>query len=228
MADIFLPRRRLKELASERMHTPKNIQDSSLKDQRQVLKVRIQEWEPLRAVYMPGLLQYLADQGINPTTAWDANPYPEDVDLWVPSSITAVFRLTVCVNGLPAIESNLRQAQCRSALQQLRQVLRLKTRMVYYKNKNIRGQRDGTRSRAVIDRVHKQAIRLVRKYHDAYDAKTKLDGPGDWQKTFRELRNQDVRGYESGKKEKGKGQVGIWEDGQEPVHTGPTDRKSVV
>lgn len=171
---------------------------------------------------MPGLLQYLADKGRSLTTVWDANPNPEDVDLWLPSSITTSSRPLVCVDDLPGTESRLRSAQCVSALQQLRQVLRLKTRMVYYKNKSIRGQRDGTRSRAVIDCVHKRAIRLVHKYRDAHGAKKKLDGSGDWQKTLRELRNEDVRGYESGKKKKGKGRVGIWEDGHEPAIPDPT------
>lgn len=171
---------------------------------------------------MPGLLQYLADEGINLSMVWDVSPNPEDVDLWLPSSVASKSRPAVCFSGLAEIESNLRILQCRGALHQLRQVLRLKTRMVYYKNKNIRGQRDGTKSRAVIDRVHARAIRLVHKYRNAHDAKKKLDGPGDWQKTFRELRNQDVRGYESGKKQKGKGRVGIWEDGEEPVLQGPT------
>lgn len=88
--------------------------------------------------------------------------------------------------------------------------------MVYFKNKNIRGQREGTRSRAVIDRVHKRAIRFVHKYRAARRAKLELEGPGDWERIFQDLKNEDVRSYASGAKKKGPGRRGIWEDGHEP------------
>lgn len=159
----------------------------------------------------------LTDIGANPTTLWDSSPNAEEVELWLPSSLPKDRRRSLCVEGLLDMEAKLRTAQCSSSLHDLRQVLRLKTRMVYFKNKNIRGQREGTRSRAVIDRVHKRAIRLVNKYRVARRAKSELEGPGDWEATFQELRNEDVRSYASGLKKKGPGRRGIWEDGDEPT-----------
>lgn len=68
-----------------------------------------------------------------------------------------------------------------------------------------------------------RAIRLVEKYRMARRAKLELDGPGDWEQVFRELRNEDVRSYASGKKRQLQGRRGIWEDGSEPVARPPTD-----
>jgi hypothetical protein len=209
-------RRRLQSLAADYATIPTNLQDASLKDQRQVLREKIRNWEHIRAIYVPGLLQILIDRGVNPFVAWDTNPNPEDVDLWLPSAIPGDRRRSACFEGLPEMELKLRTAQCASSLHNLRHVLRVKTRMVYFKNKNIRGQREGTRSRAVIDRVHKRAIRLVNKYRIARVAKLDLEGPGDWEQTFQVLRNEDVRSYSSGTKKKGPGRRGIWEDGDEP------------
>lgn len=46
--------------------------------------------------------------------------------------------------------------------------------------------------------------------------KLNLEGPGAWERTYRELRNEDIRSYTSGAKRKGAGRKGIWEDGQAP------------
>ena len=165
---------------------------------------------------MPGLLQIQTTLGVNPAALWSTNPDPEDVDLWLPSALPADRRQISCVTNLPQMELELRTAQCSSSLQGLRQVLRVKTRLVYFKNKNIRGQREGTRSRSIIDRVHKRAIRFVQKYRAARRAKFNLEGPGKWEDTYRELRNEDVRGFATAKAKKNPNRRGIWEDGHVP------------
>lgn len=165
---------------------------------------------------MPGLLQIQTELGVNPTALWASNPNPEDVELFLPSKIPPERRRHSCIEGLPKMELELRTAQCSSSLQGLRQALRVKTRMVYFKNKNIRGQREGTRSRSIIDRIHKRAIRFVQKYRAARHAKLILEGPGNWELTYRELHNEDVRGFTSAKPKKAPVRHGIWEDGHVP------------
>lgn len=175
---------------------------------------------------MPGLLQIQTNLGYNPTALWNSNPNPEDVDLWLPSAIASNQRHAACVEGLAEMELRLRTAQCSSSLQGLRQALRVKTRMVYFKNKNIRGQKEGTRSRAIIDRVHMRAIRFVQKYRVARQAKLTLEGPGDWEQTYRELRNEDIRGFAAAKPKKNIARRGIWEDGHGPPSPDPMDETS--
>lgn len=77
----------LKRYVAEKAGTPKELQDTSIKDQRDVLHDKIQGWEQMRAIYIPGLLQLLSEQGINPYAAWEADPNPEDVKLWLPSDL---------------------------------------------------------------------------------------------------------------------------------------------
>lgn len=206
----------MRTLAAETANIPKNLQSSRLKDQRALLKKDIQGWEQLRSVYIPGLVQLLSEQGTHMAGVWDTNTNPEEVLLWLPSSIPTDRRRAACVEGISESELTLRTAQCASSLQGLRQVLRLKTRMVYFKHKNVRGQREGTRSRSVIDRVHKRALRLVQKYRAARQAKVKLEGPGEWEQIYRELKNDDVRSYAVKKKKADADRRGIWEDGHEP------------
>lgn len=165
---------------------------------------------------MPGLLQIQTDLKLNPAALWSSNPNPEDVELWLPSSVPTNRQQIACTESLLKMELRLRTAQCSSSLQGLRQTLRVKTRMVYFKNKNIRGQQEGTRSRAIIDRVHKRAICFVQKYRAAQRAKFILEGSGDWENIYRELRNEDVRGFSSGKPKKKPNRRGIWEDGYGP------------
>lgn len=199
------------------------LQTTALRDRRKILKDKLQNWETVRLVYMPGLLQIQTNLGHNPTAIWNSNPNLEDIALWLPSAIPANQRRAACIEGLPEMELRLRTAQCSSSLQGLCQALRVKTRMVFFKNKNIRGQREGTRSRAIIDRVHMRAIQFVQKYRVARQAKLALEGPGDWENTYRELLNEDIRGFATAKPKKNKNRRGIWEDGFAPQAPDPME-----
>jgi hypothetical protein len=68
--------------------------------------------------------------------------------------------------------------------------------LVLFKNKNVRGQHDGTRSRAVIDRVHENAKVAAEKYRACRQAKLALSGPGEWEGTLRVLADGDIRSYQ--------------------------------
>jgi hypothetical protein len=68
--------------------------------------------------------------------------------------------------------------------------------MVAFKNKNARGQREGTKSRTIIDRVHERARRAAEKYRVARAAKFQLSGPGDWENALQILNDKDVHGYQ--------------------------------
>jgi len=58
----------------------------------------------------------------------------------------------------------------------------------------IRGQRDGLRSRSVIDRVHDWARVTTEKYRAACSVKLHLSGSGDWEKELKPLADTDIRG----------------------------------
>ncbi|KAG6835804.1 hypothetical protein H0H93_014501 [Arthromyces matolae] len=165
-------------------------QQGSLAEQRNQLRKKLTAWELIRGIYMPGLLQYRTD---NPITVPTDNP--EDQPLWLPSSIPADKRHAVCVADLPTMEEKLRTAQCYDALDTIRRTLNMKARMIQFKNANIRGQRDGTRSRAIIDRVQDRARFTSARYIAARSAKLALAGSGPWEGDLQVLRPEDIRMY---------------------------------
>ncbi|KDR84217.1 hypothetical protein GALMADRAFT_54716 [Galerina marginata CBS 339.88] len=174
-------------------------QERTLTEERNILRGRIRAWEQLLHIYMPGLLQYQTDLAKRTSSQSDSPPkseHPEDFELWLPSHLPAAVRATVCSSGLPKIEERLRDAQCSDALDKIRCILKVKSRMIYFKNKNLRGQRDRTRSRTIIDRVHQKARNAADRYRSARRGKLALAGPGQWEETFRVLEDRDIRGYQ--------------------------------
>jgi hypothetical protein len=83
-----------------------------------------------------------------------SNIQPEDVELWLPSNLPPGRQCATCIEGLLEMENKLWMAQCYDGLEGVQHLLQVKARMVYFKNKNVQGQRDGTRSQVVIDHVH--------------------------------------------------------------------------
>ncbi|KDR72076.1 hypothetical protein GALMADRAFT_74300 [Galerina marginata CBS 339.88] len=193
--DIEDTQRRVRRLAKDQFNLTLT-EKGTLADQRNQLTVRIRAWERLQAIYMPGLLQYRTDLIARVPTAADDSEYPEDSKLWLPFNIPVEYRASVCIAGLPNAEEKLRTAQCYDALENVRHILKIKSRMVHFKNKNVRGQRDGTRSRSVIDGVHERARAAAAKYRAARSAKMNLSGPGDWELILQELRDTDLRSYQ--------------------------------
>lgn len=188
--------RRIRQMTKERGEGATPRQGASITELRNVLRTRIRNWERLRAVYMPGVLQLQTEmERSSAPTPGSASTSPEDADLFLPSQIPPLRREIVCAAGLHAIEERLRIAQCYDALDGIRHTLRVKSRMVIFKNKNIRGQRDGLRSRAVIDRVHQKARAYAAKYRSARKAVLALSGAGAWEASLQPLLDSDIRAY---------------------------------
>ena len=93
---------------------------------------------------MPGLLQLITES--EELDYSSSGVSAEGVKLWLPSNVPVDRHGQVCDTSLSNMEELLRTAQCHDALNSIRHILRLKMRMVEYKNKNIRGQQDGTQS----------------------------------------------------------------------------------
>ncbi|KAK0485564.1 hypothetical protein EDD18DRAFT_1311691 [Armillaria luteobubalina] len=147
----------------------------------------------LCATYMPGLLQFVSEtQEVDHSSL---GTVAEEVQLWLPSSIPANHRGQVR-GSLSDMEEHLRTAQCHDALNLVRHILHLKMWMVEYKNKNVRGQWDGTRSWAGINAIHEWALAAALKYRMAREVKLQLSGPGDWERTLCRLEDNDIRSYQ--------------------------------
>ncbi|KAH9478965.1 hypothetical protein JR316_0009428 [Psilocybe cubensis] len=189
--DLEETQHRLRRLAKNTGEDSTIRQAGNLTEQRNALTTRIRAWEQLLPIYMPGIIQYKADHPIH-----EASTHAEDLQLWLPSTIPEPHRSEISAHNLPNIERQLREAQLTDSLNAIRQILKVKARMIAFKNKNIRGQRGGTRSTAVIDRVHERARFAADKYRKGREAHLALAGPGDWEKTFRKLDDKDIRSYQ--------------------------------
>ncbi|KAF8057953.1 hypothetical protein FPV67DRAFT_1676638 [Lyophyllum atratum] len=211
--DLEDSQRRIRKLAITGIQPHTSHQGATLAELRNSLRTKLKNWELLRAVYMPGLLQFLHDQSRSGMPPTDSNETPEQADLWLPSQLPQTRRDTVCSAGLPAMEAKLRVAQCYDALEGIRHVLRLKTRMVQFRNANIRGQRGSTRSRTMIDRVHERARAFAQKYRTAREQNLLLSGAGEWEEMLRPLEDGDIRAYtDPNRLRVGPGRPGTLED----------------
>ena len=73
-------RRRLTVFAAEQNDIPKSLQTSALRDQRKILKEKIQGWQTVQAVYMPGLLQIQTTLGLSPRGfLWEKQAKPSSL-----------------------------------------------------------------------------------------------------------------------------------------------------
>ena len=212
----LLARRRIRREAKKVTDRVTARQESTLTEQRNILRKRLHAWEEILPIYMPGLLQYRHTLESSPqSTPTPATDHPEDAVIWLPSRIPKNLRARVCTVGLAEIEEKIRTAHCHDSLDAVRRVLNIKSRMVAFKNKNVRGQRDGLRSRTIIDRVHERARVAAERYWSARRGLLALAGPGDWEKTLRVLNDGDIRGYQDPERLRVRpGRKGTLEDGQ--------------
>lgn len=196
IANVEYRRKLLADVKAKKHAT--DLQQSSITDRRNVLRTRIRGWEVLQRIYMPGLLQIqtnISRQSIHQSGSDLVLSHAETISLWFPSALPDASRRVACSEGLPAMEDRLRAAHCHDALYGIRNTLRLKTHMVYFKNKNSRGQREGLRSRSLIDRVQGRVQILADKYRCARKAKLILAGPGPWMDELQDLLDIHLRSY---------------------------------
>ncbi len=103
----------------------------------------------------------------------------------------------ICAEGLPlpTMEDRLQSAQCHDVLHSIRHTLRLKTWMIHFKNKNIRGQRDSSRSRSIIDGIHRRALLFTNKLQGSETGQITFDRARRLGDYTRQLENKDIRAY---------------------------------
>ncbi|KAI0703791.1 hypothetical protein BC835DRAFT_1230192, partial [Cytidiella melzeri] len=155
---------------------------------RRSLQLRITKLRLLQAAYMPIVPQLLARRHRLP----HAEELAEDEMLFFPSQLRA-DNLFACTPGIVEIEERLREGQLHDALDKLRLHLHIKTRLITFKDRNVRNQVANTRARGRIDANEIKVKASASKYRRAREAKLALAGPGDWENKWRVLRDTDVR-----------------------------------
>ncbi|KAF8182182.1 hypothetical protein K438DRAFT_1600936, partial [Mycena galopus ATCC 62051] len=153
---------------------------ADLVEKRAKLSRYTARFRKLQAVYMPGALQALAERPApRGEKEEEAAALVENVPLFLPSALSEELCASGCNKGVAAIELRLRDAQCRSALDQIRHHLHIKSRFRTYKGGQVRHQGATTRSRDLMNRNDEKMRMYGEKYIAAWEAKQALVGEGN-------------------------------------------------
>lgn len=140
----------------------------------------------LQATYMPVVAHILSSSP--PSLALEQ---PEVAALYLPSELSTL-QLSQCSPGLVDLEIRLREAQCGSSLERLRDQLFIKTRFLVHKGLHLRHQAATTRARALLDRNERKIRLHAEKYRDARAALLRQHDDAssfEWE----ELKQEDIR-----------------------------------
>jgi hypothetical protein len=157
--------------------------------QRTKLSRGIARFRNLQITYMPISIQVLNNQ---PTPLQDKEEQPEDVPLLLPSALSELQTIG-CVPGLVEIEQKLREAQCVDSLEQLRNHLHMKARLITHKGLHVRHQGPNTRARSLINRNDLKIRQFTMKYQAARVALLALNGDDEATLGWELLKEDDVR-----------------------------------
>ncbi|KAK7461260.1 hypothetical protein VKT23_008435 [Stygiomarasmius scandens] len=175
------------DLAKNRFETAN--QKTTLLQRRMKLLRAIGRFRSMQATYMPAALRIIEK-------ADPKQEHAEQVQLYLPSDLPPAHRSEGCHPGLVDIEQKLREAQLRNALNELRNHLHMKSRLLTYRKSNVAHQGMVRRSQALFLRNEKHIDNAKLKYQAAWNAMYRLVGPDSVK--WRKLLESDVRLMDDG------------------------------
>lgn len=164
-------------------------------ERRRAIRRKILDFRRDQRIHMPGLnnrVHFAADGSLENGAALE----PEDIPLYLPSdSGNGAHRDDICDRHLVQLEDRLRVTQADEALDELRRQLRTRTFANRFKIKNFVGQDANAQGRQWQATIDRRAIAAAKRYRRAREALLELRGRGDWENTYQELHDQDVRSF---------------------------------
>jgi hypothetical protein len=180
-------------MADMSVHATDHAQEQ-LQRRINTLRSKITAWYAVQQLYMPAAstarvrMEQRAPEG-------SALPHPYAMPLLLPSALSAA---APCDARLQEYEYQLRVAQANDALDELRDCLRLRSHLFYFKDYFTRGTRYNTKSRDVINKLENRIAACVTRYNTARSALlqlTKRQGKSlAALNKFKVLAKDDVRG----------------------------------
>jgi hypothetical protein len=177
-----------------------DLQRTKIKECLNALHRKIKAWWKSQKLYMPEATilcekaAHAADRAAHLSSETMPDEAPEDVVLWLPSSIG---RKAKCERKLQMIEFKLHKAQAHDALRDLHHHLLFTTHLWHNKRCFTRGQGPRTRARTLIQWSQGKADAAAEKYRGSFKALIMLGGllgETNWQKALRPLTSDDIRG----------------------------------
>lgn len=120
----------------------------------------------------------------------------EDEPLMLPSSLLPEPR-RLCKYNVAIIEEKIRSSHINSRLTTVRNIICLKSSMITFKNTHVRGQKEGTRSRALIDNVQSK-LRFAAQSYETTRKALRLLVPDltKFDDMYRTLEKQDLVAFQ--------------------------------
>jgi hypothetical protein len=120
----------------------------------------------------------------------------ENILIMLPSVLTTEERSAGCVMGLAEVERAMRDAQCRTALAELRNQLSVKSRLLTYKSLHSRHQGPNTRLQSMVERNEVQIRLHSEKYQAVWRACLRLVEGDMAALGWKQLKKEDIRQME--------------------------------
>ncbi|EIN03594.1 hypothetical protein PUNSTDRAFT_78016, partial [Punctularia strigosozonata HHB-11173 SS5] len=190
-------RRKLRQHAADTKAHATEAAKATLQERRAAFRRRVFEYYQIQNIYMPGYIEERTSQlGEDDLGSGDAIN-AENLPILLPSDLKAMLRSKGCLPGIVDTEKRYAEALLKDSLVNVRRFQRLvasvRQKMKHTAGSNV-GQREGTRSRSLMDTVAAKLNRAFDTYGSAYTAMRSLDPRGPWSLRFRELRREDLRG----------------------------------
>ncbi|KAF9033948.1 hypothetical protein BDZ89DRAFT_947562 [Hymenopellis radicata] len=169
-----------------------SLSNSGYTNQFIVITRRLRKFRGIQQVFMPHVREYLSDEQAKHLDGPSDELKPEGVKLFLPSDVPAEHRKLsrACKEGLVDAEIRLREAECYSALDDLRRGLRTRSAGLLFQVRNVTGQNPTTRAEGIQRRVL-VGINLAKlRYRWARNALYRLRGHGDWENDLKILEDK--------------------------------------
>ena len=184
---MIINRRRIKNMSYFQKGDDSDQKRAELLELRTRLSHSTARFRTLQATYMPVVARLLASRPPSSTSE-----QPEVTTLYLPSELSA-SQLLQCIPGLSNLENQLREAQCSSSLERLRDQLFIKTRFLIHKGLHLRHQAATTRARTLLNRNERKIRLHAMKYRDARAALLRSHGDDVSSFEWEELKPEDIR-----------------------------------
>ncbi|KAJ7223872.1 hypothetical protein B0H12DRAFT_1205345 [Mycena haematopus] len=192
------------DVSSTGLH-PTDGQRRAMIERTSKLRRQIFTWITLQTNFFPALqnVRQLEDEERARQAATEpvAGVSVSDLKLWLPSAVAAADSGVCARVSVPtAVQQNeyrLRVGQAHEALHEVRRLLLVRTHLYKLKDTHARGVRANTRSQDKISTLNNQVERAATQYRVARAALVTLGRVlrrDEWQRSFKELRADDVRG----------------------------------
>jgi hypothetical protein len=187
-----MTRRRILTVDLKALANPSPLQELDFMKRKTALLKRVNRFRKLQRTYMPDIARFLT---VAQREIWDDKKRsPETIKLFMPSELASAVRREVCEKGLDGIEDEMRECELKDTLEELRDALRARTGVNRFRHRNTTGQRALTRGQGILRQIAVRILKAKLRYRYARNALLRLRGHGRWEKVYRVLAEEDVRG----------------------------------